>query len=118
MRPIIALLLLLSPAAYAQDNDETASEQVKHGQLLFMSSGCYECHGTVGQGGSAGPRLAPDPLPAAAIQAYIRKPAGVMPPYADATNLPDRAIQDIHAYLASIPKQPALKDIPLLARSN
>ena len=28
------------------------------GKVLFMKNGCYECHGTVGQGGT-GPRIAP-----------------------------------------------------------
>ena len=30
-----------------------------NGKRLFMADGCYMCHGTVGQGGSSGPRLAP-----------------------------------------------------------
>jgi mono/diheme cytochrome c family protein len=106
MRPIWLLVpALLTTAAHAQDADR--------GKHLFMADGCYECHGTVGQGGAA-PRLAPDPFPATALSAYIRQPAGVMPPYAQ-TVLSDQDAADIQTYLASIPRPAALKDIPLLA---
>jgi mono/diheme cytochrome c family protein len=83
------------------------------GRHLFMADGCYECHGTVGQGG-AGPRLAPDPLPADAIASYVRKPANVMPPYVEKV-LNDQDVRDIQAYLVSIKPPKPLKDIPLLA---
>lgn len=33
------------------------------GKKLYVSVGCYQCHGYEGQGGAAGPRLAPRPLP-------------------------------------------------------
>jgi mono/diheme cytochrome c family protein len=106
MRPIWLLVpALLTTTAHAQDADR--------GKRLFMADGCYECHGTVGQGGAA-PRLAPDPFPAMALSGYIRKPAGVMPPYAQ-TVLSDQDAADIQAYLASIPQPKAVKDIPLLA---
>eukprot|EP01037_Dinobryon_pediforme_P012948 gene12948-13049_t len=77
-----------------------------------MADGCYECHGTVGQGGP-GLRLAPSPLPAQVIGYYIRNPTGEMPPYTSKV-VSDSDIRDIHAYLASIPKSPALADIPEL----
>ena len=51
-----------------------------NGKRLYVRNGCYECHGTAGQGGT-GPRLAPRPLAAAAITAYVRKPGPGMPPY-------------------------------------
>ena len=34
-----------------------------NGRKLFVSNGCYQCHGYVGQGGNAGAKLAPKPLP-------------------------------------------------------
>jgi ubiquinol-cytochrome c reductase cytochrome c subunit len=104
---LAAALALLATPALAQQPDAA------HGQRLFMADGCYQCHGTVGQG-SVGPRLAPDPLPADAIAAYIRKPANVMPPYT-ASVLGDSDVRDIQAYLATIPQPKPFKDIPLLA---
>lgn len=81
-----------------------------NGKKLFFKNGCYECHGTVGQGGT-GPRLAPRPLAAAALTAYVRKPGAGMPPYS-AKVMSDAEVADIRAYLATIPEPP--KDIPLL----
>jgi len=81
-----------------------------NGKKLFFKNGCYECHGTVGQGGT-GPRLAPKPLAATALTAYVRKPGGGMPPYS-AKVMSDLEVADIRAYLATIPEPP--KDIPLL----
>jgi ubiquinol-cytochrome c reductase cytochrome c subunit len=101
MRKLI--LLLTAGLLHAQD--------AANGKRLFSSVGCYECHGRVGQGGSAGPRLAPRPVPLEALVAYVRHPSGAMPPYT-AKLVTDAQLADIHAYLASIPS-PA-KDIPLL----
>lgn len=81
-----------------------------NGKKLFLKNGCYECHGTVGQGGT-GPRLAPRPLAPAALSAYVRNPGAGMPPYS-AKVMSDAEVADIRAYLATIPDPP--KDTPLL----
>ena len=75
--------------------------------------GCWECHGTQGQGAVTGPRLAPDPIPLEAVANFIRNSTGPMPPYRKAI-LSDADLGDIYAYLQSIPKPPAVKDVPLL----
>jgi ubiquinol-cytochrome c reductase cytochrome c subunit len=97
------ILLLAAGHLYAQDAD--------NGKKLYTSVGCYECHGRVGQGGGAGPRLAPRPIPLQALVAYVRHPTGAMPPYTDKL-VTDAQLTDIHAFLSSIP--PPAKDIPLL----
>lgn len=101
-----ACFLTLGAPAMAEDGDAA------HGKALFMADGCYQCHGTVGQGGP-GLKLAPNPLPVVVIAAYIRNPLGEMPPYTSKV-VSDADIKDIHAYLASIPKPPRLQDIPEL----
>lgn len=89
------------------------------GKKIYVAVGCYQCHGLQGQGGSAapvgsyGPRLAPVKLPVAAIRAYLRHPSGNMPPYT-AKVLSDAQIDDIYAFLKTIPAPPPVKDIPLL----
>ena len=103
-----ALALLLGTLA-AQNNAGNAES----GKKLFTKYGCYECHGYQGQGGSAGARLAPRPIAAAALIAYVRHPSGQMPPYT-AKVVSDAELTDIRAYLATIPAPPAAKDIPLL----
>ena len=75
--------------------------------------GCYQCHGTQGQGTTAGARLAPKPIALAALIAYVRQPKGQMPPYT-AKVVSDAELADIRAYLASIPEPPPAKNIPLL----
>jgi ubiquinol-cytochrome c reductase cytochrome c subunit len=107
MRALAAILVtvaLLPGAAFAASAEK--------GKALFVSKGCYECHGFVGQGG-AGVKIAPDPLPLAAMTAYVRNTMGNMPPYAAAV-LSDQDLADIHAYLESIPKGTDYKTIPLL----
>ena len=91
----------------------------ENGKKLWVADGCYQCHGLQGQGGSAAPigsygaRLAPPVLNAAGIRAYIRRPSGRMPPYT-AKVLSDSQIDDIYAFLKTIPAPPPVKDIPLL----
>ena len=112
---LMPLCLLLAGSGVAAAQQPPAQQgDATNGHRLWMADGCYQCHGTVAQGG-VGPRLAPDPLPAEAIAAYIRAPVNVMPPYTD-TVLNDAGVADIQAYLATIPPPPKLQDIPLLAR--
>jgi len=83
------------------------------GKKLFSKYGCYECHGTQGQGTTAGARLAPKPIPLAALISYVRQPTGQMPPYTNKV-VSDAELADIRAYLASIADPPPAKNIPLL----
>jgi ubiquinol-cytochrome c reductase cytochrome c subunit len=83
------------------------------GKKLFVSYGCWQCHGYEGQGGAAGPRLAPRPLPFAGFSRYVRRPTNQMPPYT-AKVVPDADLAHIHAYLMSRPAPPAASTIPLL----
>jgi mono/diheme cytochrome c family protein len=85
----------------------------QNGNQLFVKDGCYQCHGYDGHGGF-GARLAPRPMPLAALIAYVRRPApGDMPVYT-AKVISDAELTDIWAFLKSIPDPPAVKDIPLL----
>jgi ubiquinol-cytochrome c reductase cytochrome c subunit len=85
------------------------------GKQNFMKYGCWQCHGTVGQGSPiSGPKLAPDPLPLEAMSAFIRGSNRAMPPYKEEV-LPNTDLADIHAYLSSVPKPTDYKTIPLLA---
>ena len=84
------------------------------GKQDFMKYGCWQCHGTVGQGSPiSGPKLAPDPMPLEAMSAFIRNSRRTMPPYREDV-LPNADLADIHAYLASVPKPADYKTIPLL----
>jgi mono/diheme cytochrome c family protein len=86
---------------------------VENGKKLFTADGCYQCHGRQGQGGAAGPRIAPTKIPLEALRMYIRHPSGAMPPYT-AKVLSDAEVADIYSFLKTIPAPAAVKDIPLL----
>jgi len=88
------------------------------GKIAFMKNGCWQCHGTQGQGSaitSNGKVLAPDPLPLEALVAFVRSTNRGMPPYSEKV-LPNEDLADIHAYLSSIPKTKDYKSIPLLSQ--
>jgi len=83
-----------------------------NGKRIFMRDGCYQCHGTVGQGG-VGPRLSAPALALPTLSAIVRKGVRGMPPYS-AKILSDAELADIHAYLETIPAPPPAKSIALL----
>jgi mono/diheme cytochrome c family protein len=85
------------------------------GKKLYVSYGCWQCHGYEGQGGAAGPRLASRPLPFAGFSAYIRRPTNQMPPYTEKV-VPNADLAHIHAYLQSRPAPPPVQSIPLLQK--
>jgi ubiquinol-cytochrome c reductase cytochrome c subunit len=85
----------------------------ENGKTAFIQHGCWQCHGFQAQGGIAGPKLAPDPMPIEAFTAFVRGSNRLMPPYMEAV-LPNEDLADIHAYLQSIPQPADYKRIPLL----
>ena len=78
-----------------------------------MSFGCYQCHGYEAQGGSAGARLAPRPIPYAQLLKYVRHPTGEMPPFTEKV-VKDSELTDIYAFLRAQPPAPDVDKIPLL----
>ena len=103
------------PAAPAspQQAGNVPAGNAANGRKLFVSFGCYQCHGYEAQGGSAGPRLAPRPIAYAQFMKYVRHPTNEMPPFTEKI-VKDAELTDIHAFLRG---QPAAKDvdtIPLL----
>ena len=102
---LAAVIVICQGAALAASSEK--------GKVAFVKHGCWQCHGSVGQGGVAGPKVAPDPMPVAALSAFLRHTNGPMPPYQEAV-LSDGDVADIQAYLQSIPKPADYKSIPLL----
>ena len=99
----------LSGAAFAQA--EPGGDAAR-GQALYESTGCYECHGYVGQGGAAGPAIAP-PMAFEPFVFQLRQPRLVMIPYSE-TVLSDAQAADIYAFLTSLPPPADPESIPLL----
>ena len=107
---ILALALIALPVAASAQNAPRGNAE--NGKRLFDTKACFACHGYVGQGSREGPRVAP-PMPVPAFVAQLRDPRGIMPPYKEAI-LTDQETADIVAYLASLPRSPDPKSVPLL----
>ena len=102
LRVSATLAVLLAQAASALAQSAPAGDAA-NGKRLYMADGCYQCHGTVGQGSRpTGPHLAPNPVPYEGFVAQLRHPANAMPPYTSVV-LSDREAADIYAYLLTIP---------------
>ena len=96
------------PATTAPQGDAEA------GQKLYVSYGCYQCHGREAQGSSAtGPRLGPRPIAFTAFSNYVRRPSGQMPLYTSKV-VSDADMANIYAFVQARPAPPAVKEIPLL----
>jgi mono/diheme cytochrome c family protein len=112
---VAALTLMVQAAAQAPAAPAAAAPKgnAETGRKLYVSYGCYQCHGFEGQGGAAGPRLASRPLPYAGFASYVRRPTNQMPPYTERL-VPDMDLAHIHAFLQSLPAPPAASTIPQL----
>src|SRR5262245_25398459 len=78
-----------------------AAGDATKGKAAFMKYGCWQCHGTQGQGSavtSLGKVLAPDPLSWDTFSAFVRTTNRAMPPFSEQV-LPNEDLADIHAYL-------------------
>jgi ubiquinol-cytochrome c reductase cytochrome c subunit len=92
----------------------TQTGNADQGKKLYVSYGCYQCHGYEAQGSSAtGPRLGPRPMPFASFAKYIRQPSGQMPLYTIKV-ASDTDLADIYAFVQARPVPPPLQSIPLL----
>src|ERR1041385_2101321 len=113
-----AFLFLASTAQNgpAIDRVLAQADPAVHGQELFNTYGCWECHGYDGQGG-VGPKLAPRPLAYRSFQEAVRTPHQDMPRYTPAI-LSNDDLADIYDFILSIPIGPGPQDIPLLSQGE
>jgi ubiquinol-cytochrome c reductase cytochrome c subunit len=111
---VAAGALLLGAFLTTQSAHAQAAGKATLGKAAFLKYGCYQCHGTVGQGNyGSGPAIAPNPMPYGNFIGYIRAPRGQMPPF-DEHILPEGDAQNIYAYLVSIPVGPTSGQIDAL----
>jgi ubiquinol-cytochrome c reductase cytochrome c subunit len=113
---LVAFVLSAALASQAQAPQRPAAAapagNADAGKKLYVSVGCYQCHGYEAQGSNAtGPRLGPRPMAFPAFSRYVRQPPGQMPPYT-AKVVSDADLANIYAFIQSRP-EPA-KEIPLL----
>ena len=112
-RFLAAALVVSSGAAPAQT---TPRGDAPNGRKIYVSYGCYQCHGYQGQGSNAGPRLAPNPFPYLAFANQVRRPRARMPAYTPKITS-NQELADLYAYLLTIPKAKPVAEISLLAET-
>ena len=116
---VAALTVLALSSVNAQTQEESTSESppagdVENGSKIYVSYGCYQCHGYLGQGSTrSGPRIAPDPIPLAVFTYIVREPPDQMPGYSEKV-MSDEEIADVYAFMKSIPQPPDVESIPEL----
>ena len=89
---------------------------VANGRRIYLTVGCFTCHGRSGQGGAfngPAPILARTALPFDAFKSLIRAPSNDMPAFSDAV-LSDNDIADVYAFLESLAGPRSPKDISIL----
>ncbi|MCU1341608.1 MAG: hypothetical protein JWN92_1031, partial [Candidatus Acidoferrum typicum] len=111
---LIAATFLLLPGSAARagttspipQEEKAPAGNIQNGKKLYISYGCFECHGRQAEGTSVGgPRLGPNPISFPAFSKYIRQPTGQMPPFT--TKVTSGAdLADIYAFLQSLPQPP------------
>lgn len=92
-----------------------ATANSESGRRLYVSFGCYECHGYEGQGSvqTGGSRIGPPQIPYSGFVGYVREPSGQMPPYTRKA-VSDAQLADIYVFLQSRPQATPSKNIRLL----
>ena len=112
----VRLALAAFAASVVLGQAPALAASAENGKVALVKNGCWQCHDFTGQGSvatSGGRVIANTPLPFDAFKAYVRDPGGSMPPF-HVEILSDSDLADIYAYLESLPKPRAAKDIPLL----
>jgi ubiquinol-cytochrome c reductase cytochrome c subunit len=100
--PHFAHLVVILWATAAASPLGAAEPAQTQGQALYISKGCYQCHGYGGQGSSTtGPRIAGTPLTYEAFAELVRRPVNVMPAYSPRV-LKDQELRDLHAFVVSM----------------
>jgi len=113
----VAVLVVasLGTHAAAQTPQEPSGNPI-HGRELYLSTGCFECHGRDGQGGAfngPAPALAHTELGFEAFKDQLRQPANDMPAYA-AVVMSDQDVVDLLAFVRALPGPRSPNDIAIL----
>jgi mono/diheme cytochrome c family protein len=118
---VVLLSLALAPSAAPAQPPQTtpnavrpaaaARGNVENGRKAFVAHTCYTCHGYEAEGG-AGLRLVGFPGPLESFIAYVRQPAGAMPP--SGAKISAQEFLDIYTWVRSIAPSPDVKTIDLL----
>jgi mono/diheme cytochrome c family protein len=85
------------------------------GKRLYLSVGCFTCHGRSGQGGAMNgpaPILAKTQMPFEGFKGQLRSPVNDMPAYSEKV-MTDKQVADIYAFVESLPGPRPTKDMKI-----
>jgi mono/diheme cytochrome c family protein len=114
------LLALIGFATSVIGSSGVIAASADKGKIAFVQHGCWQCHDFNGQGSIAtsnGRVIARTALPPDAFKSFVRTTNGAMPPFRPPV-LSDDELDDIYAYLQSLPEPKPVSDIPLLKASR
>src|SRR5262245_47958291 len=118
----VALLMVASALTIgglgmpALAQDQTPPGDAAAGKRIYLSTGCFYCHGSSGQGGAYNrdaPILAKTAMPFVGFKFQLRNPGGDMPAYIESV-MSDQQVADIYAFLQGLPGRREVKDLPIL----
>jgi mono/diheme cytochrome c family protein len=105
------------PGASAQQpaatQKPTTTGQAAAGKELYLDYSCWACHGYNAQTGN-GARLLPPRVNERQFTLYLRAPRTPQMPAYSIKVMSDADAANIYAYLLSLPREPEVKDVPLL----
>jgi mono/diheme cytochrome c family protein len=102
-----------APAGVTGSQKSSTTGNAVRGKQLYLDYSCYACHGYNAQTGN-GQRLLPPRLTEQLFKLYIRAPRTPQMPAYSTKLISDAEAADIYAYILSLPREPELKDVPLL----
>ena len=115
---VVAAFAVGATCVSAASQPNAPSQAAANGKRLYMTDGCFECHGRVGEGGAfngPAPPLAGIFSRRSSLEVIsaVRKGPNDMPAYTDKV-LSNQELGDILAYLRSLPGPADPKSIALL----
>ena len=112
----LAITVLCADALAAARAQDAPQGDAASGKRIYLREACFTCHGRSGQGGvyrGQAPILAHTALPFDGFKEVVRNPPNDMPAYSEAV-LSDKDIDDIYAFIESMPGPRSPKDISIL----
>ena len=113
---VAALALSAGGFANMAQAQNAPTGDAANGKRIYLATGCYTCHGRVGQGGAyngPAPSLAKTAMPFEGFKFQLRTPASDMPAYVEAV-MSDKEVADIFAFLQTLPGRRDVKELPIL----
>jgi len=113
---VAALALSAGGFANMAQAQNAPTGDAANGKRIYLATGCYTCHGRVGQGGAyngPAPSLAKTAMPFEGFKFQLRTPASDMPAYVEAV-MSDKEVADIFAFLQTLPGRRNVKELPIL----